>query len=208
MINKKGFTLMELLVAMFIAGMVTTAIVFVWKTASMQTIQGQRHTIIQNQVSNFRRQLYTDFYRADIITFPSDVDDGEDLLLAGIKKAKKISDSTFKTVSDNSTKEFAYCIKTETEGNTVVKRYINRYEQEITSSDEPIGLSDYTDDDMLSKCTTNGIPVLSNVLSMGSRFNGGRYILKGVVQKIFSNQANTTPIRIEIDELLLQPGGN
>ena len=81
--NNKGFTLMELLVAMFIGSIVTTAIIFVWKTASLQTIQGQRHTIVQNQVSNFRRQLYLDFYNADIITASQS---GTALLLSGIKK--------------------------------------------------------------------------------------------------------------------------
>ena len=64
--NNKGFTLMELVAAIFIGGMVTAALVLIWKTASTQTSQGQRQTIIRNQVSNFQRQLYRDFFMPQI----------------------------------------------------------------------------------------------------------------------------------------------
>ena len=47
--NEKGFTLMELMAAIFIGGMVTAALILIWKTASIQTSQGQRQTIRRNQ---------------------------------------------------------------------------------------------------------------------------------------------------------------
>ena len=95
--NNKGFTLMELVAAIFIGGMVTAALVLIWKTASTHTTQGQRQTIIRNQISNFQRQLYKDFYSADVITFPTKTYNAQTsqntVILAGVKKAKRLNDT-------------------------------------------------------------------------------------------------------------------
>ena len=68
--NAKGFTLMELLVAVFIASMVTIALMTVWKASSMQTSQGQRQSIIRNNLSIFMRALHRDITEADLILAP------------------------------------------------------------------------------------------------------------------------------------------
>lgn len=68
--NNKGFTLMELLVAVFIASMVTVALVTIWKAASIQTSQGQRQTMIRNNLSILMRSLHRDITEADLVLAP------------------------------------------------------------------------------------------------------------------------------------------
>jgi prepilin-type N-terminal cleavage/methylation domain-containing protein len=71
--NRKGFTLMELLVALFIGGMVTIALVSVWRAVSIQTSQGQRQAIVRNNMSIFLRMLYKDLTEADVILYPNTI---------------------------------------------------------------------------------------------------------------------------------------
>jgi prepilin-type N-terminal cleavage/methylation domain-containing protein len=70
MINaKKGFSLMELLVALFIGSMVTVALISMWRGASMQTAQGQRQAVVRNNLSIFLRGLHKDITEADLIIY-------------------------------------------------------------------------------------------------------------------------------------------
>lgn len=62
--TKKGFTLMELLVSIFISGMVMLSLVAMWKTSSNHTAQAQRQSIIRNESTIFLRRLYNDFISA------------------------------------------------------------------------------------------------------------------------------------------------
>ena len=71
---KKGFTLMELLVSIFITGMVMLALVAMWKTSSSHTSQAQRQAIIKNENTIFLRKLYTDFISASEIICPWGLD--------------------------------------------------------------------------------------------------------------------------------------
>lgn len=68
--TKKGFTLMELLVSIFITGMVMLSLVAMWKTSSSQTAQAQRQSIIKNENTIFLRKIYTDFVSASEIICP------------------------------------------------------------------------------------------------------------------------------------------
>lgn len=68
--QKKGFTLMELLVSIFISGMVMLSLVAMWKTSSNHTAQAQRQSIIKNDNTIFLRKFYTDFVMADDIVCP------------------------------------------------------------------------------------------------------------------------------------------
>ena len=68
--TKKGFTLMELLVSIFISGMVMLALVAMWKTSSNQTAEAQRQSIIKNENTIFLRKLYSDFVSASEIICP------------------------------------------------------------------------------------------------------------------------------------------
>lgn len=206
--NNKGFTLMELTAAIFIGGMVTAALVLVWKTASTQTSQGQRQTIIRNQVSNFQRQLYRDFYSADIITFPEvSTTDTPSLILAGLKKAKRISSTQFQILRyapQGPTKFFAYCLDS-VSGTGVIKRI----EQEVPYDvDNPTGnISDYMSG-QLNNCRNDGRVVVSNfTLTLADITAGGNYSLRGSVRRTFDDVANTTPVYIEINETLAMKGG-
>ena len=67
---KKGFTLMELLVSIFITGMVMLALVAMWKTSSTQTAEAQRQSIIKNESTIFLRRVYSDFVSASEIICP------------------------------------------------------------------------------------------------------------------------------------------
>ena len=68
--TKKGFTLMELLVSIFITGMVMLSLVAMWKTSSNQTAQAQRQSIIRNEGTMFLRKVYADFVSASEIICP------------------------------------------------------------------------------------------------------------------------------------------
>lgn len=68
--TKKGFTLMELLVSIFITGMVMLSLVAMWKTSSNQTAQAQRQSIIKNENTIFLRKIYSDFVSASEIICP------------------------------------------------------------------------------------------------------------------------------------------
>lgn len=215
--NNKGFTLMELMAAIFIGGMVTAALVLVWKTASTQTSQGQRQTVMRNQVSNFQRQLYKDFYSADLITFPTanynanaSAEEGETIqqvatiILAGLKKAKRISDTEFQIMHrdppQGPTKSFVYC---------VVNNQILRSESEEQYSAEfPVqDISSYGAA-LLTTCQNSGIPILTHfTLTEANITTNGIYTLSGYVRRVFPDVANTTPIYIEIEETLATQGG-
>jgi len=68
--KKTGFTLMELLVSIFITGMVMLSLVAMWKTSSSHTSQAQRQSIIKNENTIFLRKFYTDFVSASEIICP------------------------------------------------------------------------------------------------------------------------------------------
>ena len=68
--TKKGFTLMELLVSIFISGMVMLALVAMWKTSSNHTAQAQRQSFIKNENTIFLRRFHTDFVSASEVICP------------------------------------------------------------------------------------------------------------------------------------------
>ena len=68
--TKKGFTLMELLVSIFISGMVMLALVAMWKTSSNHTAQAQRQSVIRNDNTIFLRRFYADFVSASEVICP------------------------------------------------------------------------------------------------------------------------------------------
>lgn len=204
--NNKGFSLMELLAAIFIGGMVTAALVLIWKTSSTQTVQGQRQTIVRNQLSNFQRQFYRDFYGADIITYPTSNDTPQALILAGLKKAKKISSTQFEVLQNASPAVcFAYCFGT---GNTTttLKRYEKNFD--YVANNNKYNLSD-CGSNILTNCQSNGKDILKDfTLGTIGITADGTYTLQGYIQKTFTNAANSTPIYIEVDEELFARGGN
>jgi prepilin-type N-terminal cleavage/methylation domain-containing protein len=198
--NNKGFTLMELVAAIFIGGMVTAALVLVWKVSSVQTSQNQRQTIIRNQLSNFQRQLYKDFYESDIITYPDSTHSGSNMILAGIKKTSSFNLSTEKFTSDvANTTAFYYCKSSN------VSTTILRYTESITSSGEQ-SISNYGSD-KLSACRSGGKVVLEDFYPTNISIEGSLYNLQGRVQRTFNTAAGSTPINITVDEKLSIPGG-
>ena len=204
--NNKGFTLMELVAAIFIGGMVTAALVLVWKTASLQTSQGQRQTIVRNQISNFQRQLYRDFYSADIITWPNANHNGGGVILAGLQKAKQVSDTHFEPFLNahpkGPTKFFIYCRQ---------DRVIKRYEEEVGRIEENGEVTKELDgysSNYSNTCWSDGKIVLTDfIFESASITDGYKYNLKGTVEKTFENRKDVTPIYIVIDETLLKQGG-
>lgn len=70
--TKKGFTLMELLVSVFITGMVMLSLVAMWKTSSNHTAQAQRQSVIKNENTIFLRSFYDDFVSASEVLAPND----------------------------------------------------------------------------------------------------------------------------------------
>jgi len=68
--SKKGFTLMELLVSIFITGMVMLSLVAMWRTSSNHTAQAQRQSVIKNDNTIFLRTFYNDFVAASEVLCP------------------------------------------------------------------------------------------------------------------------------------------
>ncbi|MDR0646000.1 MAG: prepilin-type N-terminal cleavage/methylation domain-containing protein [Elusimicrobiota bacterium] len=92
--NKNGFTLMELLVALFLSSMVTVALISIWRGASIQTSQGQRQAIIRNNMSIFLRSLYKDLTEADVILYPTSTGSATNgLLLMSGYNMRRIDDA-------------------------------------------------------------------------------------------------------------------
>ena len=198
--NNKGFTLMELVAAIFIGGMVTAALVLVWRVSSVQTSQNQRQTIIRNQLSNFQRQLYKDFYESDVITFPDSTHSGGSMILAGIKKTDNLDLSNKTFASNGNTTAFYYCQKTNPSST------ILRYTETIASTGNLLSLSNYGSS-KLSACRSGGKVVLEDFSSTNISIAGPLYNLQGRVRRTFNSAAGSTPINIIVDEKLSNPGG-
>ena len=99
--TKKGFTLMELLVSIFITGMVMLALVAMWKTSSNHSAQAQRQSIIKNESTIFLRKVYSDFVMASEVlcppTYPNGTICGGNVYIA-VKEAVVDPDNTNKLV--------------------------------------------------------------------------------------------------------------
>ena len=67
---KNGFTLMELLVSIFISGMVMMSLLAMWKTSSNHSAQAQRQSIIKNDNTIFLRRMYSDFIVSNQVICP------------------------------------------------------------------------------------------------------------------------------------------
>jgi prepilin-type N-terminal cleavage/methylation domain-containing protein len=132
MINKKGFSLMELLVALFIGSMVTVALVSMWRGASMQTAQGQRQAVVRNNLSIFLRGLHKDITEADLIIYPTTSGNlGGGALLMGLYNAQRTGDTLMPgrpALNGGRMTTFYYCLNS-TEGS------IRRYESNIALQD-------------------------------------------------------------------------
>ena len=198
--NNKGFTLMELVAAIFIGGMVTAALVLVWRVSSVQTSQNQRQTIIRNQLSNFQRQLYKDFYESDVITFPDSTHSGGSMILAGIKKTDNLDLSNKTFASNGNTTAFYYCQKP---FSSHIK--ILRYTEPITTSGL-LNIDDYGSS-KLSACRSGGKVVLERFYPTNISIAGSLYNLQGTIRRTFNTAAGSTPIYITVDEKLSNPGG-
>lgn len=84
---------MELLVAIFIGGMVTVALVAIWRSASVQTSQGQRQAVVRNNMSIFLRAVYHDITEASLILFPNATTQHDSAILVGVNNARRNSTS-------------------------------------------------------------------------------------------------------------------
>lgn len=73
--TKRGFTLMELLVSVFITGMVMLSLVAMWKTSSNHTVQAQRQSFLKNENTIFLRTFYNDFIAASEVICPNSISD-------------------------------------------------------------------------------------------------------------------------------------
>lgn len=214
--NNKGFTLMELLAAIFIGGMVTAAMILIWKVASIQTGQGQRQTIVRNQISNFERQLYKDFQEADIITFPNDSimtgnTTSSGLILAGLKHVMPYERGSFYVLPGNTAEFFAYCIDVGEGTPNVIKKSTGTIAYD-SNSNNIYSLADYsfssTSPTLSSNCLTNGKSILSDFTLTNVNLNSnGIYTLAGNYIKKFTNGRETTPIKIEVKNKFYNHGG-
>jgi len=67
MINKKGFTLVEILVAMFLTGIVMAGLVGLWMSSSNFASSAQREILFKNMFSAAERQIFQDISQASYV---------------------------------------------------------------------------------------------------------------------------------------------
>lgn len=196
--NNKGFTLMELLVAVFIGSMVTIALVSIWKAASLQTASGQRQSVIRNNLSMFLRGIHKDITEADVIIYPTKLLTAEPtLLLVGFRNARKVGSNiepknanvSFVTTSQY----FAYCY------DSANKRVLRR-ESNFAST---TAIGDFLTD--LGACS--GTNVMDNVdgkpnISTDDNIN---YDVSVSIHKDFNDK--TPPVVLEFDRKFIISGG-
>lgn len=211
--NNKGFTLMELLVAVFIASMVTIALMTIWKASSMQTSQGQRQSIIRNNLSILMRTLHRDLTEADLILAPSSGQSGGLIVAARNAYLTKEGSNYYvmpNTVSYSKDPEgvqiesepivFAYC----QEGNTI------RRSSEIALKE--LSKSQLDKDSLVSslesECSSGRI-YMDYVPSSGfevSTSDNINYTVSIVVHKNFEG-SETPPVHIEMEKIFTKAGG-
>jgi len=197
--NNKGFTLMELLVAVFIGSMVTIALVSIWKAASLQTSSGQRQSIIRNNLSIFLRGMHKDITEADVIVYPTKTLTSEtSLLIAGFRNARKESDVIIPNTSGMSafvtgSEYFAYCY------DATNKRVLKRESSYAAS----ISVSDF----ISSVSTCSGSNVMDSVDSKPSISTDDNinYDVSIIINKDFDDK--TPPIHIEFNRKFIISGG-
>lgn len=211
--NNKGFTLMELLVAVFIASMVTIALMTIWKASSMQTSQGQRQSIIRNNLSILMRALHRDITESDLILAPTSGQSGGLIVAARNAYLTKEGSSYYvmpNTVSYSKDPEgvqiesepiaFAYC----QEGNTV------RRSSEISLKGLDKGSLERSSlvSSLDSECSSGRI-YMDYVPSSGfdiSTSDNINYTVSIIVHKNFEG-SETPPVHIEMEKVFTKAGG-
>lgn len=208
--NNKGFTLMELLVAVFISSMVTIALVTIWKASSMQTSQGQRQSIIRNNLSILMRAIHRDITEADLLLAPSGLagQEGNIIVLARNAYLSKEGGANYYAIPNlmSYTKDpmgveieseavyFAYCLQ-----GTKIKR----------SSDKPFTTKQTVSDlisDIEEDCE-NGKTYMDYVTGFNVETDDDiNYSVDIIVHKNFEN-SDTPPIHLEMSKIFTKAGG-
>ncbi len=211
--NNKGFTLMELLVAVFIASMVTIALMTIWKASSMQTSQGQRQSIIRNNLSILMRALHRDITESDLILAPTSGQSGGLIVAARNAYLVKEGSSYYvmpNTVSYSKDPEgvqiesepiaFAYC----QEGNTVRRSSeIALKELEKSSLERSSLVSALESECSSGKIYMDYVPSSGFDISTSDNIN---YTVSIVVHKNFEG-SETPPVHVEMEKVFTKAGG-
>lgn len=199
--NNKGFTLMELLVAVFIGSMVTISLVSIWKAASLQTSSGQRQSIIRNNLSMFLRGMHKDITEADVIIYPAkgQVSVGS-LLLVGFRNARKVGNTIEPppvnsniTAFVTSSEYFVYCYDS---AKSRVMRRASSYSETKT-----------IDNFLTELGSCSGSTVMDNVASKPniSTTDSINYDIAIEINKDFNDK--TPPVHIEFKRKFIISGG-
>lgn len=211
--NKKGFTLMELLVAVFIASMVTIALMTVWKASSMQTSQGQRQSIIRNNLSIFMRALHRDITESDLILAPDSGASGG--VIVAVRNAYLVKEGASYYVMPNTLSyskdpegaqiesepvAFAYC----QEGNKIKRSAEIALKGLSNDSLEKSSLISNAE----SLCSSGRI-YMDYVVSNGfdvSTDDNINYTVSIIIHKDFEGSENP-PVHIEMSKTFIKAGG-
>lgn len=203
MTSKKGFTLMELLVAVFISGMVTVALAAVWRAASLQTSQSQRQTILKNNVTIFLREMHRNISEADIIFFPSPENNNKEYIIGGRR--------VYKIDKDNWS---AYCLSEDSrlyqcngEDLSEPKFFNYCYEDEkIYYQEASKGGTSGTIDSLDTFTCSSGTVVLTNVTYFNVKaLDNATFEVALKINKDFGD--GTTPIKLSIIKEFTSAGG-
>lgn len=198
MTGSKGFTLMELLVAVFIGSMVTISLVSIWKGASLQTSQGQRQSIIRNNLSLFLRGIHKDITESDVILYPNTALSEGSALLVCVKNAHK--DNSLIVPSTNwfipESKYFSYCLDTS-----------NANDHKVRRKEGLVGGAQSITDFLANIGDCAGTVVMDNVSAIKvTTTDNVNYNLDIQIHRDFADK--TTPIHIEFQTKFVTAGGS
>ncbi|MDR1124140.1 MAG: prepilin-type N-terminal cleavage/methylation domain-containing protein [Elusimicrobiota bacterium] len=211
--STKGFSLMELLVALFIGSMVTVALISMWRGASMQTAQGQRQAVVRNNLSIFLRGLHKDITEADLIIYPNSSGTlGGGAMLMGLYNAQRTGDMLMpgrSVLNNGRMTTFYYCFNS---ADHSIRRYEFHTElqddtgQAIDLASPSNGIDSYISS-APSPCT-GGVKVMDNVNSASVGINKTDPAKLDVTMHIYRDFGDkSVPVNIEFNRTFVIAGG-
>lgn len=190
-LNKKAFTLVEVLVASVIVGLIVLALVGLWRASFGFMRSGGEETILQNRTAAAKFLIHKDLTEASWATVPVNPGEGANFFVIGASNVNVKNNTSYgKVINSNDIQQFIYCIN-----GTSDKLY--RYYRSSSNFSSTVSLacgsslSGWSYKQVLTELSTDEC-----IITADSDFNAIRIIL--VTEKIFASDGKV--VRTEIDE--------
>jgi len=113
-LNKKGFTLAEVLVASIISGLIIIALVAIWRGSAKFVQSGGQEAILQNKVARVKYLIHQDITEASWAQVRNGPAAGVDFNIIGASNLETKKSPPEKIVEDLDINRFYYCINEDT----------------------------------------------------------------------------------------------